>query len=66
MIILKSFRSIGEKSEKIDKSPIISNHDFDKKGLLKIYLLLYFSIYQFENDRVSLQGHFYVKYRTHF
>ena len=52
-IIMKTFGFIGEKSEKIYKSPIISDHEFDKKSLLKIYLLLHFSIYQYENDRVG-------------
>ena len=53
MIIIKTFGFIGEKSEKIYKSLIISDYDFDiKKGSLKIYLLLHFSIYQYGNYRI--------------
>ena len=44
---------IREKAKKINKSPIILNHEFDKKKLTKYLSPPSFSIYHYENGRVD-------------
>ena len=65
MIIIKTFGFIGEKSEKIyTKVQLSLLMILTKNGSLKIYFLLHFSIYQYENNSKSSKGDFAVKYRT--